>query len=323
MRSKIWIPLALSIFLGLGAAVLAMRSMHKPQAAPPPTDIGVLSAARDIDPGTELTAADLVPLKYPVDNVPPEACTNPQSLSNRITIAPLIKGQIVTERFMAPQNYPAGLQSLITPGMRAITIEVSEFSGVAGLITPGVHIDLIANVRDDRVHETGSRMIVQDLRVLAVGRSLGSAAASNTPGSANTPPPPPANSVTVLATPMQAQAISLAAQGGRPWLALRGFKDYKHVETGITRPSDLRGENDDIGSYLASLLGGAPTAAAPTTQPTAATTQPATFAKAELPQGRVVRIINGTEETKATFQPDPLIDPPTFGGDATTKVPPQ
>jgi pilus assembly protein CpaB len=58
-----------------------------------------------------------------------------------------IKGQPVVAAILAPEGAAAGLQALVPRGMRAITIEVNEFSGVAGLLTPGCRVDVIATIQ--------------------------------------------------------------------------------------------------------------------------------------------------------------------------------
>src|SRR5207237_3728643 len=95
--------------------------------------------------------------------------------------------------------------------MRAITLEVSEFSSVGGMLTPGCHVDVISIVHDEKAGQNVARTILQNIKVEAVGRSL-------------TATPPPAdgqqqqgqqpqgapNNVTLLCTPKQAQVLELA-----------------------------------------------------------------------------------------------------------------
>lgn len=305
MRSKIWIPLVLSVVLGLGAALVAMRTLRAPHVARVVTDVGVLVAAHDIDAGTEVLPADMTTVRYPVKDVPPEAFTDMNQVANHVAIAPMVKGQMAIDRLLASKDSPAGLQALVPPGMRAITLEVNEFSGVAGLLTPGARVDIIALLRDERNKENGTRTIVQDLKVLACGRQLGAAVAN--PNGAAQPPMP--QSVTLLATPKQAQALGLASVGGRPWLALRGYKDSKQVNPGTTSLAELRGDDEEFARSLASMI-------APPTGPSAsagsATTQPVQAVADYRPQ-RTVRLILGDQEQRLSFPSEPRFEEPQFG----------
>jgi pilus assembly protein CpaB len=275
----------------------------------------VFVAARDIDAGTELTTADLTTIKYPVKEVPAEAFTDAGQVMNRVAIARLVKGQLATEKLLASKDSPAGLQALVPAGMRAFTMEVNEFSGLAGLLVPGSRVDVIAMLRDDRIKEAAARTIVQDIQVLAVGRQLGNAATVNANGGTVSPVP---TSVTLLATPKQAQALQLASQGSRPWLVLRGFKDQKAVNPGITSQAELRGDDDDFMKALAAFV--SPTPGTPTTvQPTVLeptitpTTQPAPQMVAEAPSQRTVRLIQGNDEQRLTFPSERRFEQPSYG----------
>ena len=65
---------------------------------------------------------------------------------------------------LAPIGSGSGLQALVPPGMRAITIEVNEYTGVGAMITPGCRVDVIATLNDPktdgRIAKTAADMIV-------------------------------------------------------------------------------------------------------------------------------------------------------------------
>lgn len=319
MGAKIWVPLAVSVVLGLAAAMLTARVLHTPRGSVATDASAVVVAARDIDPGTELSAEDLTTIKYPARAVPPEAVRDPQALVGRVTASPIFKGQLACDRLLVSAGTPAGLQSLVPPGMRAITLEVNEFSGVGGMLVPGEHVDVIANIRNEETKELAARTVVQDLQVLAVGRTLGAAQDKNNPNGAAI-----ANNATLLVTPKQAQAIQLASQGARPWLVLRGYHDSKSVTLGTTELAELRGEAP--GSVLAKLLAAIAHSAASHAPTQVATTQPSVQPSivqavevrktAEVRPVRVVRFIFGGVEQKQTFpveDPDAVMASPDTG----------
>jgi pilus assembly protein CpaB len=164
--------------------------------------------------------------------------------NKRVAQVQLVTGQPVTENLLAPTGTGIGLQAVIPPGKRAISIEINEFSGVGGMLIPGCHVDVLATVQGENGGEMISRTIVQDIQVSAVGQRM------------INQPPPPANgnpdekrndgpqvvrSVTLLATPAEAEAIELASASGRPRLVLRSGADKQITQSIGVTASNLRG----------------------------------------------------------------------------------
>jgi Flp pilus assembly protein CpaB len=171
--------------------------------------------------------------------------------------------------------------------MRAISVEVNEFSGVAGLITPGCRVDLIATINEGSDSMQVARTIVQNVKVTAVGRSTSGSGASE--GAADEL----SRSVTVLVSPTEAEAIDLACSTGRPRLVLRGGRDQQIEETPGISLSDLRG-----GAGRIELV--APPEAvvvAPPALPLPPVVAPEPAVVAERPARRVIKMIKGGVES--------------------------
>ena len=133
MNWKTWTPLALAIVLGLIAAKVARdaltRSRDRDRAQT--TTIKVVVAKAPVTPGQELTA-ELLALGPISAEVPPAgAYTDVARVVGRVTVAPMFPGQPVMDTLLAPKGTSAGLQALVPRGMRAITVEVNETSGVS------------------------------------------------------------------------------------------------------------------------------------------------------------------------------------------------
>ncbi len=230
MNWKTWVPLVLAIVLGVVAAKVARDTMMKNRAPVAATGkvAKIATVKTDIQPGKELTAEDLTLGQFNADNVPAGSFKTAEELVGRVSETLMVKGQPVVEAMLAPQGAGAGLQVLVPPGMRAITIEVNEFSGVAGLLSPGCRVDIIATLNDGTAGSGAvARTIVQNVKVTAVGQ--------RTTSSANEPPAPAgaemSKSVTVLVTLADAEAIELACSTGRPRLVLRGGRDNSVIAT--------------------------------------------------------------------------------------------
>jgi pilus assembly protein CpaB len=200
----------------------------------------VVVAKADITPGQQLKAEDLAEGQVSPDAVPSGAFSDVQSLVGRVADAQMVKGQPVLEAQLAPQGAGAGLQALVPEGMRAITIEVNEFSGVAGLLTPGCHVDVLATIQSNNKQLT--RAIVQDVKVTAVGQHL---TAQDSQKQDPNQPPQITRSITVLVTLEQAEAIELATATGRPRLVLRSARDQTIARSAGVTLGELCGTHAD------------------------------------------------------------------------------
>jgi pilus assembly protein CpaB len=309
MNWKTWVPLILAIVLGVAAAKVARDQIMKSKLASGPAGkfTKVVVAKVDIIPGKELKPEDINLAQVADDAAPATAFKAVEDLLGppaRVTEMTITKGQPIVEAMLTPTGSGSGLQALVPPGMRAITMEVNEFSGLAGLIAPGVHVDVIATISEGSGGSQLAKTIVQNIVVKAVGQ--------RTTVNSNEPPNPNEmfRSVTVLAKPEEAEAIELAAATGRPRLVLRGGRDNEIVASAGITLGELRGnahETDDPFNQLPPVTINPPGS---TTQPTAsATTQPWTPGSTTSieplahkgPPQRVVKVIRGGVESTITM----------------------
>jgi pilus assembly protein CpaB len=198
-------------------------------------------------------------------------------------VASLVGGFPVTDSVLAPLGSGTGMPAMVPAGMRAVTVDVSESSGVAGLLTPGCRVDVIATLRDG--DQAVARTIVENVKVQFVQRGRSSSSSGRTT-IAGSPDGGPVKTVTLLVTPKQAAQIELANSSGKPRLVLRGSAD---------------GSNDGNASASQNELLGKPDVA-PAPPPAPA---PVTDAFSEQPEpkktGRPVQIIKGGNETIINF----------------------
>ena len=300
MKLKTWLPIALALVLGLFAAMLAKRGMSaKPAAA---KTAKVVVAQRPIAPGEAISLGDLDIRTVPVDTLPAGALADAASVVGRTAQAQIATGKLVLESMLAPKGSASGLQALVPPGMRAMTIEVNEFSSVGGMIMPGARVDILSTMQDARHSETMSRTIAQNVLVKAVGKDTG-AAASNNGEQAK-----PAKSVTLIVTSKQAEAIQLASVAGRPWLVLRGGQDNAIASLGGTTLAELRGATPDMARDIITALRNVRSTRAngvfpAAQQPVAPSTQPAAVQPSVVSAPRSVHTIRNTVESTVSVAP--------------------
>ena len=147
-------------------------------------------------------------------------------------IAPVDENVPLTASNLASKEAGVGLPPTIPPGMRAISVKVNEVIGVAGFVVPGTRVDVMAIVSrgDNRV----ARVVVSNVQVLAAGTRYDQEVARE--GQAM-----PSSVVTLLASPVDAELIGLAATEGQIMLTLRNPLDTADAATAGTASSSLAG----------------------------------------------------------------------------------
>jgi len=297
MNWKTWVPLIIAVILGLIAAKVGRDMLvNRHEGGPEGQLVRIVVAKRDIAPGHTLEAADLVEAAFPPESVPRGSFRASSEPAGRVAAIQVIQGQPVLDSFLAMTGSGAGAQAIVPPGMRAVTVEVNEFSGVAGLLVPGCRVDVVSTLPDQTTKASVARTIVQNVKVLAVGQRLtvNNAGAKNE--SAMSAEAAVARSVTLLVKPREAEAIELCSSSGRTRLVLRGSFDEGTRQGESVSVADLLGSRTQVVQ---------PVIEKPTTQPV----EPVVVAvqpEIELPQPQtrkhLVEFIRGTKLTRGEFE---------------------
>ena len=230
MKPKTLILMFLAVGCGLLATV-GVRSYlqtqqiaHAAQTAPETTTI--MLAVCDI-PLAAKVGPDMVKAgTWPKHMVPRGAIADAERVVGRATRCPIFAGEPVVATKLADEGSHQGLAAIIPKGMRAIAVKVNEFSGVAGFLNPGAHVDVLVVVpRRSETPATVSRTILQNVRVLAVDQRLQTGDKESQI----------VDAVTLLVTPEGAERLSLACNQGRLHLVMRSSTDADAPDTpGIT-----------------------------------------------------------------------------------------
>ena len=111
-------------------------------------------------------ARDSIPRKY----FPAKAIANVQALRGEVALAPLSAGVPVVEgSFVEPRLAQESFAQRLDKGMQAVTLAVSDVEGVARLVVPGDHVNLMLTT--DKAAGKETKMVIQHVEVLAVGNS--------------------------------------------------------------------------------------------------------------------------------------------------------
>src|SRR5215472_13179824 len=146
--------------------------------------VAVVAAARDMPAGTLLKKGDIKTLALRENEVPRVAILNEKMAINRPLLLPVSAGELIT----LPKVGAGGIEGLpatIQMGKRAVTVPINDASGVAGLIPPRAHVDVLFT-RPGSASEAVTSTILEDVVVLAVGRTTNPAPTPTTGTGAQT-----------------------------------------------------------------------------------------------------------------------------------------
>jgi pilus assembly protein CpaB len=118
--------------------------------------------------------------------------------------------------------------------MRAAAVRVDDVVGVAGFIHPDDHVDVIVTMHPEKGGETTSRVILQNVRVLAVGQQLGVDEQKRNQAL-------PVTVATLLVSTEESEMLALASAQGRLLLTLRPWADKNQIATLGIGPTQLLG----------------------------------------------------------------------------------
>lgn len=197
--------------------------------------IPVVVAARNLPIGTMLSSADLRVATWPARSPVQGGFSSADQLLSRGLVADMVENEPITTNKLAPTEAGAGLPPVIPSGMRAISLQVNEVIGVAGFVTPGNRVDVVATIQ--RQENTMSRVVVTNVRVLAAGTKVDQQRAQNGE-------PIRTSVVTLLVTPADGERIALASVEGRLHLTLRNPLDSEPTVTTGIRVAALMGAGD-------------------------------------------------------------------------------
>lgn len=225
---------ALAILFGIAAALTAQQLLDRPAVAAQPAKVEttkVVVARVDINTGSALMPNQLDDVEWPTNLAPKGSFSNQEELKGRVVRHALAAGEPISEMSLLPQGSEAGLVSVISERLRAVSVKVDAIIGVAGFVTPGSRVDVLATLRNGRSSKDAtSKVILQDVPVLAIDQKMEEVKNGE---------PELVSVVTLEVTPEQAEELTYSAHEGRLQLALRSPADREIAKTAGITAADL------------------------------------------------------------------------------------
>jgi|ERR1700728_618865 len=215
-RSRLLMIGALALALGAVVALVVFKKLQGGTSSNSEPGTDVIVAADDIQVGSRIGEHDIRTVRYPASALPPGFYSKRSQVLGLGVILPISKGEFILPSKLAPENAGSGLPSLIPRGMRAVSVRVNEVVSVAGFVGPGTRVDVLLTGTPNGSGESQTTTVLQNVAVIASGHTL-ERSASGEPQ--NTPV------ITLLASPEDAERLTLASMEGKIQLSLRNPLD--------------------------------------------------------------------------------------------------
>lgn len=305
MNRRFFLALAGAVVFGLLAIFLAQKYvLQKAEQIKTQNETTVVVATADIPLGTEITEQQVTLARFDKSLIPEGAILKRDEVVGRVATTDITSKMVILGKQLSGVGTLPGMSGIITEGMRSVSVRVDEASGVAGFISPGTYVDVIAIMTPQLDGaKPVSKVVLQKVRVLAGGQKMETTKDGK---------PALVNTVTMELTPAQAEKVKLAESEGKLQLSIRNATDQDLPKTpGATKRDVL----DDVALERRALEGtrqGAGNSAPrpmPTIQPWTIINNPA---QQPQPQGpplkkvnmeKTIELIEGTKRSRVEMVP--------------------
>jgi len=231
-------PIMFFVLAGFAAVLAAMvvysalkrKEAEVEQAKVKTVEVAV--ASRDLVLGTKIDPGAVRMVRWPRDAIPAGASTDPRAFMGDIVKVAFVENEpLVASKLFVGEKTSGVLPLLIPPGMRAMSVPVDEVGDISGFVLPHSRVDILVAFAAAGSEGNRAKIVLEDVEVLAVAQTI----------EQKQDEPRVVRVVTLVVTPEQAEALTLASHAGVLRLAMRNYGDNKIVLTpGVDVPGILR-----------------------------------------------------------------------------------
>lgn len=229
-----WTVLVIAVVFGAVAVFAASRYMtqtlqaEKAKLNPNVATVDIVVAKRSLERGDLVSAENMAVRPVPKDYVPGSA-VDPNTFANvegaRLAVG-MRSGEILLRGTLEGAD-ASTFSTKIEAGVRAITLTVDEVNSISGLLQPNDRVDLFYTAKPIRGGAFNAsapeqtRLLLQKVVILATGRQVRPSITGNTQTGAGRA----FTTITIEASPLDAQRLILAQKSGHITAVLRGVND--------------------------------------------------------------------------------------------------
>jgi pilus assembly protein CpaB len=217
----------------------------------------VLVSSQSIPARTIVEASMITTKQIPENLVTPDMYRDIKEVIGKVTTSAVIAGEILMKQKFAEKGAEMGLSFIVPKGKRAVTVQVNQVSGIAGLLKPGDFVDVLCTFEVPRSEEEGkvkapnymTVTVLQNAQILALDTMMEAKPPEQpqtTQGKSQTPSPPQPSYtfVTLAVTPKDAERLSLLSERSSIRLTLRPIKEKTIVKTSGIKLSSITEEKN-------------------------------------------------------------------------------
>ena len=296
MRARTLILFLVAILLAGGTAMLvrswlAQQRTVEAEAAPmppPPVQKSVLVARSAIPRGQILKPTDLAWQTWPDGGLDrayiQKGAKTIEDFAGWVARDPFGPGEPITESKVVAPGSRGFLAAVLSPGMRAVSVPVSNTSGISGFVLPGDQVDILithsladnSSGKADAKHHTAAETVLHDVRVIGIDQKL-----DNKGGEAVV-----AKTATLEVTPKQSEIIAVASEIGKLSLSLRSLTAPPGETSAADSAAEAGSGTFTLDSEVSRLL-------------------PKPFTQKDNPGADVVTVLHGTGKSESTTESQP------------------
>lgn len=254
MAVRVVVLLGLALIIGVGTVIFAKQWIASVQVPPEieietreyTPEVFVLVATGNLQPGMLIGRESVKWQGWPTSDLPPSYVVQGQredtEFFGAVTRYRIAAGEPITDFKVARRGEQGFLAAVLTPGMRAVTIPISDTRSAAGFVLPGDRVDVV--LTHTAPGGTVGETVFHDLRVLAIDQALSSPDSQARVGKTATLEVTP-REVEAFAVMMQMGTVSLSLRSLQPAEALVAQADAEKPEEIDKVPTVYPGETQD------------------------------------------------------------------------------
>lgn len=206
----------------------------------------VVVATMDI-PKNALIKAEMVKVvSVPEEAVQKDACKVVDDVVGLTAKEAIYSGEQVSKRRLLEDEKLAGFIGLIPTDKRAVSIAITDITGVAGFAKPGNYVDVLLVSEKNGNKTISGKILLQNMLLLAVNKDQ------------NTEDKDPSKegmaTATLAASPEESVRLAVAQKQGQLYLALRPLHPSNHLTIASEISIYQGGENNNSSGNMSSVV---------------------------------------------------------------------
>lgn len=212
--------LGVSLMFALVVASVFYQMTARSNTAKAKPDAGeekdLVVATKPLGVGSVVKPGDVKVVKIGATSFPKGAFSKVEDVLERPLVSNILMEEPILEGRLAVKGSGMGLAPSIPVGMRAVSVRVNDVASVTGFVLPGMRVDVLVTGRPPNEDGDITATVLQNMLILSAGTTM----QPDARGQAIQ-----ASTVTLLATPSEAELLTLAGNDGRVQFVLRNSSD--------------------------------------------------------------------------------------------------